>query len=73
MDNTSIYELLKNNLDCIETHLNAIEERVRNLETSIASLQGAKEGFAKFKDVILMGYAILMTLVALYTFFIDKT
>lgn len=72
MDNNT-YELLKNNLSCIEAQLHSIEERVRNLETGIAGLQGAKEGFAKFKDVILIGYAVLMTLIALYKFFIDKT
>ena len=70
-DNT--YELLKNNLACIEAQLNSIEERVRNLETGIAGLQGAKEGFAKFKDFILIGYAILMTFIALWTFFTTKT
>lgn len=72
MDNNT-YDFLKNNLSCIEAQLNSIEERVRNLETGIAGLQGAKEGFAKFKDVILVGYAVLMTLIALYKFFIDKT
>lgn len=73
MDNDNIYELLKENMACIEAHLNAIEERVRNLETGIAGLQGAKEGFAKFKDVVLIGYAVLMTFIAFYKFFIDKS
>lgn len=68
MDNNSIYELLKDNLSDIETKLNSIEERVRNLETSIAGLQGEKAGFSKFKDVILIGYAVLMTFIALYKF-----
>lgn len=72
MDNNT-YDFIKDNLACIETQLNSIEERVRNLETGIAGLQGAKEGFAKFKDVILIGYAVLMTFIAFYKFFIDKT